>query len=86
MPVMDGYNATKAIRDFEIERNKTEAKRGQDIPERVPIIAMTAHAIEGYRKRCLEAGMDDYITKPLKRIEFLSMGDSWARPGRESNR
>jgi CheY-like chemotaxis protein len=55
MPEMDGLQATVAIR-------KSELKSGKHIP----IIAMTAHAMAGDRERCLEAGMDDYITKPIR--------------------
>jgi signal transduction histidine kinase/DNA-binding response OmpR family regulator/HAMP domain-containing protein len=68
MPLMDGYEATKTIRE-------TEALAGDG---RIPIIAMTAHAMRGYRKMCLKAGMDDYIAKPLKRDELLAVVEKWA--------
>jgi CheY-like chemotaxis protein len=53
MPIMDGLEATRIIR-----------KKGFDS---VPIIALTAHALDSDRNRCLEAGMNDHITKPIKR-------------------
>ena len=53
MPVMNGFEATKRIRSLKSET------RG------IPIIAMTAHALEGDRERCIQAGMDDYIAKPI---------------------
>ncbi|MCF6247644.1 MAG: response regulator, partial [Desulfobacula sp.] len=65
MPVMDGYEATTRIRAIEDEKKHT------------PIIAMTAHAIKGYREDCLNAGMDDYITKPLKREVLISTVSKW---------
>ena len=62
MPVMGGIEATQAIRAREARRSWAMSGRWQS----VPIIAMTAHAMEGDRTRCLEAGMDDYVTKPIQ--------------------
>jgi PAS domain S-box-containing protein len=59
MPEMDGFEATAAIRAAERETGK-----------HIPILAMTAHAMKGDRERCLEAGMDGYITKPIQAAEL----------------
>ncbi|QTA86859.1 Two component system response regulator/histidine kinase, HAMP domain-containing [Desulfonema magnum] len=74
MPGMDGFEATRAIREAELERANP-----QSAPH-VPIVAMTAHAIKGYKEKCLEGGMDDYITKPLRRKELLAMVAKWTSP------
>ena len=71
MPEMDGFQATQAIRSFEQERARSG---GPD--ERIPIIALTANAIQGDRDRCLAAGMDDYTTKPLDPERLLRLIDA----------
>jgi PAS domain S-box-containing protein len=63
MPVMDGLTAAKAI------RNQSTPVRRHD----VPIVAMTAHAMRDSRQKCLEAGMDDFISKPIDPTEVLSV-------------
>jgi CheY-like chemotaxis protein len=69
MPKMDGMKATKAIR-------KTEGEL-RPATHHIPIIAMTAHAMKGDREKCLEAGMDDYVPKPVKREIVFEMVDKW---------
>ena len=66
MPMMDGYEATKKIRN-------TENKH-------IPIIAMTAHAMQGDREKCLEAGMDDYLTKPFGFNQVIDMLQKYVKP------
>ena len=84
MPVMDGYEATRAIREHEAalvqrgaqnEGGETiDARRGTP---RVPIIAMTANAMSGDRERCVEAGMDDYVAKPVRREDLAALLLRW---------
>lgn len=77
MPVMDGYQATKAIRELESELASMDKINAAKSFQRVPIIAMTAHAMEENKALCLEAGMDDFLTKPFTREELLSMESKW---------
>ena len=77
MPDMDGYEATKMIR-------QREAKIGGEI-RRVPIIALTAHAMEGDREHCLEAGMDDYITKPFNAAQIGAIIQKWTQTQQQAN-
>ena len=81
MPIMDGYAATQEIRKIETRNLEQSTINNQQstIQRGVPIIAMTAHAVKGYRERCLKAGMDDYIPKPVKRKELLAIAEKWAR-------
>jgi CheY-like chemotaxis protein len=58
MPVLDGYSATRRWRELEQQRNADH---------RLPIVAMTANAMAGDRQKCLDAGMDDYLAKPVTR-------------------
>ena len=79
MPIMDGYAATQEIRKIETRNlEQSTIDNPKSTIQRVPIIAMTAHAIKGYKERCLEAGMDDYIAKPLRRKELLTIAEKWS--------
>jgi PAS domain S-box-containing protein len=66
MPVMDGYDATRAIRAGE-----------RDTDRHIPIVALTAHAMKGDRESCLQAGMDDYLGKPIHPMELAAVIERW---------
>ena len=68
---MDGYEATRKIRSIESMR-------------RIPIVALTANALEGDREKCLEAGMDDYISKPFQSSELSKVLEKWLREAIEA--
>ncbi len=69
MPELDGYEATRAIREWE------QANPGAG---RMPIVALTANAVEGDREKCLAAGMDDYLAKPFKAEEIRAKILAWS--------
>ncbi|MEW6635442.1 MAG: PAS domain S-box protein [Actinomycetota bacterium] len=73
MPEMDGLSATAEIR----RREKTPGRR-------LPIIAMTANAMAGDREQALEAGMDDYLPKPVRREDLKAVMERWASPERDA--
>jgi CheY-like chemotaxis protein len=70
MPVMDGLDATRLIREYEKENDLSP----------VPIIALTANAFEEDRQNCLKAGCTDYLSKPVRKADLLSRIDSAVRP------
>ena len=67
MPELDGYETTRRIR------------AGETHQVRIPIIAVTAHAMKGDREKCLASGMDDYVTKPIRSPELAAILDRWLR-------
>ena len=72
MPEMDGFEATGAVRD----------PASPVLDHAVPIIAMTAHSMRGDRERCLQAGMDDYVSKPIAPRELADALERWLGRGR----
>ncbi len=72
MPEMDGFEASRRIR--ELERNGALAKRAAG---RLPIVAMTAHAMAGVREQCIDAGMDDFLSKPFDEVRVAETLKHW---------
>jgi CheY-like chemotaxis protein len=68
MPLMDGYEATRRIR-------LNESNQGWH----TPVVAITADALASDRQRCIEAGMDDYLTKPVRTNDLAAMLERWMR-------
>ncbi len=80
MPVMDGFVAVERIREFE---------RTENTPRPIPVIALTAHATEGDRQKCLDAGMSDYLSKPFTLAQLREVLEGWMvqeEPHIQSNR
>jgi len=71
MPIMDGYETTAALRKVEQEQNR----------KRQHVVALTAHAIAGEREKCIAAGMDDYLSKPIKRDQLINVMAHWLGEG-----
>jgi CheY-like chemotaxis protein len=78
MPEMDGYEATRHIRTIERDR-LTEAER-ENPPKRIPVVAMTANVFREDIEKCLAAGMDDHVGKPLDLNEVMEILKKYLRP------
>ena len=70
MPEMDGFEATRAIRN----------PQSCVLNHQVTIVAMTAHAMQGDREKCVQAGMDDYLAKPIERPALIAVLSKWLKP------
>jgi CheY-like chemotaxis protein len=79
MPVMDGFEAASTIRAREAELDAELEASGLP-PQRVPIVALTANAMTGDRERCLAAGMDDYLAKPIQAASLATLLIRWVGP------
>ena len=74
MPVMDGLDATREIRKFELDQGR----------RRVPIVALTANAMPSHEDACLSAGMDDFLSKPIRKAELLKALKRWSPDASEA--
>ena len=74
MPDVDGYEATRRIRLWENQQ------AGASPAPHMPIVALTAHAMQGDREKCEAAGMDDYLSKPFSGKDLLKVLYRWTHP------
>jgi HPt (histidine-containing phosphotransfer) domain-containing protein len=79
MPEMNGLEATRKIRNLEL----TQEREPGVPPPRIPIVAMTANAMVGDRERCLDAGMDDYVPKPVSPVLLAAVLERWLPEGND---
>lgn len=90
MPILDGFGATKLIREGERREATGESEESGTYspsplaPRHIPIMALTANAMQGDRERCLAAGMDDYLTKPLRKEDLKGALERWIPVSRPS--
>lgn len=75
MPEMDGYEATRVIRDWENQKNTAH----------IPVIALTAHALKDNHDACIKAGMNDYLSKPVEQNDLLKCLEKWLSPNTSRN-
>jgi signal transduction histidine kinase/AmiR/NasT family two-component response regulator len=73
MPVVDGYEATRQIRQWE----EAQPRATGQLASRLPIVALTAHAMQGDREKCEAAGMDDYLSKPFSGQDLVGILQRW---------
>jgi CheY-like chemotaxis protein len=81
MPVMDGYTATRKIREWEAGMRNAEGGMGSEGSDPMPIIAMTAHAMAGDEDKSLQVGMNGHVTKPIDPDQLFSALQKWIKPG-----